>query len=167
VEIDLRTLQALGWGEPPTNKIFIHEPTPRSNFCLLAHAQFSKHTPPFGRLDPVGLGSGWALTNIICMHIPTPRSNFCLLAPAQFFTLQGFSDGVTTGGTPGGQHLGSPPGSVLSHTHTHILSSLNYRFRKILGWGLVVMLWVQTSNSLCRDYFSFTIHLDQSMEQKN
>ncbi len=40
VQIDLRTLRALGWGEPPTNKIFIHKPTPRSNFCWLAPAQF-------------------------------------------------------------------------------------------------------------------------------
>jgi hypothetical protein len=51
---NLRTLRALGWGEPPTNKIFIYKPTPRSNFCLLAPAQFSKHTPPFGRVDPAG-----------------------------------------------------------------------------------------------------------------
>ncbi len=60
VQIDLRTLRALGWGEPPTNKIFIFKPTPRSNFCLLAPAQFSKHTPPFGRVDPAGPRFGWA-----------------------------------------------------------------------------------------------------------
>ncbi len=59
VQIDLRTLRALGWGEPPTNKIFIFKPTPRSNFCLLAPAQFSKHTPPFGRVDPAGPRFGW------------------------------------------------------------------------------------------------------------
>ncbi len=53
VQIDLRTQQALGWGEPPTIKIFIHKPTPRSNFCLLAPAQFSKHKPPFGRLPDI------------------------------------------------------------------------------------------------------------------
>ncbi len=95
VQIDLRTLRALGWGEPPTNKFFIYK--------------------------------------------PTPRSNFCLLAPAQFFTLQGFSDGVTIVGTPGGKHLGqgkmrSPrqisgwwlvwvrrqaAGHTYTHTHTH------------------------------------------------
>ncbi len=54
VQNDLRTLWALGWGEPPTNNFFIYKPTPRSNFGLLAPAQFSKHTPPFGRVDPVG-----------------------------------------------------------------------------------------------------------------
>ncbi len=60
VQIDLRTQRALGWGEPPTNKIFIHKPTPRINFCLLAPTQFSKHTPPFGRVDPAGPRFGWA-----------------------------------------------------------------------------------------------------------
>ena len=64
------TLQAQGWGEPPTNKIL--------------HGK------------------------------PTLRSNFSLLAPTQLFTLQGFSDGVSMGGTPRGRHLGSPPGSVPS-----------------------------------------------------
>jgi hypothetical protein len=118
---------------------------------------------------------GWTLqaqgeppTNKICMHKPTLRSNFCLLAPAQFFTLWGFSDGVTIGGTPGvkiwgrplarcwarvkwGAHAkfrgdglcgsgGSPPDThththtpshththTPSHTHTHILSPLYIR----------------------------------------
>jgi hypothetical protein len=60
VQIDLRTLRAMGWGEPPTNNIFIFKPTPRSNFCLLAPAQFSKQTPPFGRVDPAGPRLGWA-----------------------------------------------------------------------------------------------------------
>jgi hypothetical protein len=82
VQIDLRTLRAWGWGELPTNKIFIYK--------------------------------------------PKPRSNFCLLAPAQFFTVQGFSDRVTTGGTPGGQHLGSPPGLVPSQGEMRSL-------RQILG----------------------------------
>ncbi len=59
-------------------------------------------------------GLGVPPTNKILHGKPTPRSNFCLLASAQFFTLQGFSDGVTIGGTPRGQHLGSPPGSGLS-----------------------------------------------------
>ncbi len=59
VQIDLRTLQALGWGWAPTY-FFIFKPTPRSNFCLLAPAQFSKHTPPFGRVDPAGPRLGWA-----------------------------------------------------------------------------------------------------------
>ena len=60
VQIDLRTLRALGWGEPTTNNFFMYKPTPRSNFCLLAPAQFSKHTPPLGRVDPVGPRFGWA-----------------------------------------------------------------------------------------------------------
>jgi hypothetical protein len=107
-------LRALGWGEPPTNKIFIYKPTPRSNFCLLAPAQFSKHTPHLvGRtLQAPGLGE--PPTNKNLHGKPIPRSNFCLLAPAQLFTLQGFSEGVTIGGTPGGQHLGSPSGLVPS-----------------------------------------------------
>jgi hypothetical protein len=83
------TLRARGWGEPPTNKI------------------------------------------LLCK--PTPRSNFCLLAPAQFLTLQGFSDVFTIGGTPGGQHFGSPPGSVPSPGEMR-------RPRQILGWWLV---WVR------------------------
>ena len=33
-------LRAPGLGEPPTNKILHGKPTPRSNFCLLAPAQF-------------------------------------------------------------------------------------------------------------------------------
>ncbi len=47
---------------------------------------------------------------------PTPKSNFCLLAPTQFLTLQGISDGVSMGGTPGGltfwvtPWLGAEPG---------------------------------------------------------
>jgi hypothetical protein len=107
------TLQALGWGEPPTNKILHGKPTPRSNFCLLALVKFTKHIPPLGRvLWTPGLGE--PPTNKILHGKPTPKSNFCLLAPAQFFTLQGISDRVSMGGTPGGQHLGSPPGSVLS-----------------------------------------------------
>ena len=81
---------------------------------MLAPAQFSKHTPPFGRVDPGAQGQGEPPANKILLYKPTPRSNFCLLAPIQFFTIQGFSDGVTIGGTPGGQHLGSPPCSVLS-----------------------------------------------------
>ncbi len=40
MQIDLRSLRALGWGEPPANKIFLYKPTPRSNFCLLAPTQF-------------------------------------------------------------------------------------------------------------------------------
>ncbi len=54
------TLWGWDWGEPPTNKILPGKPTPRSNFCLLAPAQFSKHTPPFDRVDPAGPRFGWA-----------------------------------------------------------------------------------------------------------
>jgi hypothetical protein len=38
------------------NKILLCKPTARSNFCLLAPAQFSKIIPPFGGVDPVGPG---------------------------------------------------------------------------------------------------------------
>jgi hypothetical protein len=112
MQIDLRAQRALGWGEPPTNKKFIHKPTPRSNFCLLAPAQFSKHTLPFGRVDPAGSGLGWK--NNILLYKPIPRSNFCLLAPVQFLILQGISDGVTIGIPLGVNIWGSPPGSVSS-----------------------------------------------------
>jgi hypothetical protein len=79
-----------------------------SKFCLLAPVQFSKHTPPFGRVDPAGPRFGEPPTNKILHGKPTPRSNFCLLAPTQLFTLQGFSDGVTLGGTPGVNIWGRP-----------------------------------------------------------
>ncbi len=50
------TLGARGWGKPSTNIILLCKPIPKSNFCLMAPAQFSKHTPPFGWVDPAGLG---------------------------------------------------------------------------------------------------------------
>jgi hypothetical protein len=114
MQIDLRTLRALGWGEPPTNKNFIYKPTPRSNFfCWPPPNSQSIHPHLVGwTLWAPGLGE--PPTNKILHGKPTSRSNFCLLAPTQFLTLQGFSDGVTISGTPGGQHLGSPPGSVPS-----------------------------------------------------
>jgi hypothetical protein len=153
------TLQAQGWGELPTNEISHGKPTARSNFYLLAPAQFSMQIPPFGGVDPAGLRFGvsplkikfhranppraaifvcwpppnsqhkdphlveWTLRapglgeppkNKILHSKPTLKSNFCLLAPAQFLTLQGISDRVSMGGTPGSQHFGSPPGSVPS-----------------------------------------------------
>jgi hypothetical protein len=58
-------------------------------------------------------GWGEPPTNKILPSKPTPRSIFCLLAPVQFLTLQRISDGVSMGDTPGGQHFGSPSGSVL------------------------------------------------------
>ncbi len=153
MQINLRTQRALGWGDPSTNKIFIHKPTPRSNFCLLAPAQFSKHTPPFGRVDLGGPGSVWAPANKILLYKPIPRSNFCSLAPAQFLILQGISDGVTIavplgayiwghpwlGAEPGWNEEPMPNFGVMAcvgpaagcrthiHTHTHILSSLYSR----------------------------------------
>jgi hypothetical protein len=59
-------------------------------------------------------GLGEPPKNKILHGKPTLKSNFCLLAPGKFLTLQGISDGVRMGGTPGGQHFGSPPGSVPS-----------------------------------------------------
>jgi hypothetical protein len=53
------TLQARGWGEPPTNKILPSKPTLRSNFCLLATAQLSMQIPLLGGVDPVGPSFGW------------------------------------------------------------------------------------------------------------
>jgi hypothetical protein len=53
------TLRARGWGEPPTNKILQRKPTPRSNFCLLAPAQFIIRQ---GISDGVSMGGtpgGW------------------------------------------------------------------------------------------------------------
>jgi hypothetical protein len=118
----LQTYTPIWWGGPcgprvgvsPPNIILPGKPTPRSNFCLLAPAQFSKQIPHLvgWTLRPRGWGEPPA--NKISPGKPTPRSNFCLLAPAQFLTLQGISDGVTTGGTPGGQNFGSPPGLVPS-----------------------------------------------------
>jgi hypothetical protein len=116
VQIDLRTQQALGWGEPPTIKIFMHKPTPRSNFCLLSPAQFSKHTPPFGRVDPRGPWSGWAPRNknfTIQTH-PEEQLLFAgprlILNPSGFFRwghYRGYPRGPTFGVTP---WLGAEPG---------------------------------------------------------
>ena len=133
VQIDLRTQQPLGWGEPPTNKIFIHKPTRGATFvCWPPPNSQSMHPHLVGwTLQAPGLGE--PPTNKILHCKPTPRSNFCLLAPAQFLTLQGFSDGVTIGGSPGGQHFGSPPGSVPSQGEMRSP-------RQISGWWLV---WVR------------------------
>ena len=133
VQIDLRTLRAWGWGELPTNNFFTYKPIPRSNFCLLAPPNSQSIHPHFVGWTLRARDQGEPPTNKICMHKPTPRSNFCLLAPTQFFTLQGFSDGVTIGGTPGGQHLRLPTGSVPSPGEMRSP-------RQILGWWLV---WVR------------------------
>jgi hypothetical protein len=157
VQNDLRTLRALGLGEPPTNEIFIYNSTPRSNFCLLAPTQFSEQTPLFGRVDPVGSGLRWASANKILSGKPTPRSNFCLLAPAQSLTHREFQMGsvweVSLGADIWGHLLarcrarvkweahakfrgdglcgsGGRPPDIHTHRHTHTLSSLYRRFLK-------------------------------------
>ncbi len=129
VQIDLRTQQALGWVEPPTIKIFIHKPTPRSNFCLLAPAQFSKHTPPFGRVDPGAQGQGEPPANKILLYKPTlgvPPGLTFMVAP-------------WLGAEPGWNEEPTPNFGVMGcvglaaghrtyiHTHTHTLSSLYRR----------------------------------------
>ncbi len=52
------TLKAPGWSEPPTNRILPGKPTPWINFCLLTFSQFSMNIPPFGGMDPAGVGLG-------------------------------------------------------------------------------------------------------------
>jgi hypothetical protein len=58
------------------NKILLFKPTARSNFCLLAPAQFSKLIPPFGGVDPVGPGVWWATQNKALLYKPTRGANF-------------------------------------------------------------------------------------------
>jgi hypothetical protein len=88
---------------PPRGATFVCWPLPNSQSIHPHLVGWNLRAPGLGE-PPV---------NKILLYIPTPRSNFCLLAPVQFFTLQGFQI-VTKGGTPGGQHFGSPPGSVPS-----------------------------------------------------
>jgi hypothetical protein len=45
-----------GWSEPPTNKILQGKLTPRTDFCLLAPAQFIKQIPFFVGLQAQGWG---------------------------------------------------------------------------------------------------------------
>ncbi len=68
-----------------------------------------------------------------CSKANTPFVNFCLLALAQLYILQGISDGVSMGGTPGGRHFGLPPGLVPSPGEMRSP-------RQISGWWLV---WVR------------------------
>jgi hypothetical protein len=94
------------FSNPPQGATFVCWPPPNSQ-SIHPHLVGSTLRAP---------GLGEPPTNKILHGKPTPRSNFCLLAPTQFFTLQGFSDGVTIGGTPRGQHfwvaplLGAEPG---------------------------------------------------------
>ena len=127
LQIDLRILQALGWDEPPTNKIFIYKPTRGPTFVCWPppHSQ-SIHPHLVGwTLRAQGLGE--PPINNILLYKPTPRSNFCLLAPAQFLTIQGFFRRGHYRGYPGGQHFGLPPGSVPSQGEMRSP-------RQILGW---------------------------------
>ncbi len=118
MQIGLRTLRALGWGEPPTNKIFIYKPTPRSNFCLLAPAQFSKHSPPQIKFYMANPPRG---ATIVCW--PPPNS----------LPFRGFHFRVI--GCVG------PAAGRRTYTHTHIhtytLSSLYRRFHDI-QWRLFI-----------------------------
>ncbi len=52
------------------------KPTARSNFCLLAPAQFSKLIPPFCGVDPVGPGVRWAPQNKALLCKPTRGAAF-------------------------------------------------------------------------------------------
>ena len=89
---------------PPRGAIFVCWPPPNSQ-CKYPHlVEWTLRAP----------GLGEPPKNKILHSKPTLKSNFCLLAPAQFLTLQGISDGVSMGGTPGGRHFGLPPGSVPS-----------------------------------------------------
>ncbi len=92
----------LGWEWAPKNKIVSGKPTVRSNFCLLAPAQFSKHIPLLVGWTLRALGWSEPPKNKILLSKPTPSSIFCLLAPTQLFTLRGIWDGVTMGCTLGG-----------------------------------------------------------------
>jgi hypothetical protein len=89
---------------PPRGAIFVCWPLPNSQPIHPHLVEWTLRAP----------GLGEPPKNKILHGKPTPKSNFCLLAPAQFLTLQGISDGVSMGGTPGGQRLGSPHGSVPS-----------------------------------------------------
>jgi hypothetical protein len=84
------TRWALGWGEPPTNKILIYKPTPRSNFCFLAPAQFFTLQ---GFSDWVNIG------------VP-PRGSTFGVAP-------------WLGAEPGQNEEPMPNFGVMAHTHTY------------------------------------------------
>ncbi len=131
MQIDLRTLRALVWGEPPTNKIFIYKPTPRSNFCLLAPPNSQSIHPHLVGWTLRAPGLGEPPTNKILHCKPTTRRNFCLLPPQPillpFRVFQTGSLGSTFGGCPlarcrarvkWGTHA-KFWGDTYIHTHTH------------------------------------------------
>ena len=99
----------MGWA--PTNKIFIHKPTPKSNFCLLAPAQFSKHLEGWTLRTP----GGWAhhKLNFTIQTHPEEQLLFAgpcpILYPSRFFRpghYSGYPRGSTFGIAP---WLGAEP----------------------------------------------------------
>jgi len=89
---------------PPRGATFVCWPPPNSQSIHPHLLEWTLRAP----------GLGEPPKNKILPGKPTPKSNFCLLAPAQSLILQGISDRVSVGGTPGGRHFGSPPGLVPS-----------------------------------------------------
>ncbi len=115
---------------PPKIKFYIANP-PRGAIFVCWPPPNSQHIQPhLVKWTLRGPGLGEPPKNKFFYGKPTSKSNFCLLVPAQFLTLQGISDGVSMGGTPGGQQFGSPPGSVLSPGEMRSPC-------QILGWWLV------------------------------
>ena len=108
LQIDLGTLRALGWGEPPQIKFLYTNPPRGATFVCWPRPNCQSIYPHLVGWSLWAPGLGEPPTNKILHGKPTPRSSFCLLAPAQFFTLQGISDGVTIRGTPGGQNFWLP-----------------------------------------------------------
>ncbi len=128
-----QTLRARVKGEPPQIKFYQVNPPRGATFvCWPLPYSHCKH-PHLVEWTLRARGWGEPPTNKILPYKPIPRSNFCLLAPAQFFTLQGISDGVSMGGTPGDQHFGLPPGLVPSPGEMRSPCQIS-------GWWLV---WVQ------------------------
>jgi hypothetical protein len=151
------TLWAPGWSEPPQIKFYQANPPRGATFVCWPLPNSQRIYPHLVGWTLRAQGKGEPPENKILPGKCTPKSNFCLLAPAQFLTLQGISDGVSMGCTPGGWHFGSSPGSMPSpgemrspcqisggwvvwarrqaagHTHTHTLSSLYIRFGNIYG----------------------------------
>ncbi len=113
VQIDLRTQRALGWGELPTNKFLFTNPPRGANF-FVGPSQFSKHTPPFGRVDPTGPRFWWAPRKYNFTIQTHPEEQILFAGPRPILYSSGFFRWGHYRGYPGDQHLGSPPGSVPS-----------------------------------------------------